>query len=371
MARIWARAIFCSSLLVAALGCSAVAKKPQGAPGSGGTGGAFSDRQPALRQMVFRWPSPGVVRVSEATQKKGSNAELVYDLHICPTDAGFRVHYANLRFLSIAGVSANDPRIRDAIKPALALVSAIPDFETAKDGTLLRVVGIEATIGKILEEEADDEQRARMRRFFERPESIALLEGKIAETWAAWVQTWLPFDPSGEAVQSFYVDDDQPEDARGEPVDTHSVEDARVVDEQEQTVAIERVAQEGSLVRLRVVSLQTDERLKPMVMQLLLPSLGNESSAQEKEATIRSLRVQRRDRWEVLTDPQTLRPTEMDRQSTVEVVLPDGTTQDRFESHRYRFDWVAGAAIAPICDHSRTTMTVDLTIRATSSIRER
>jgi CBS domain-containing protein len=289
----------------------------------------------ALGEMSFGWPVPGVVHVSEWVEKNGTKAELAYELEVCRADGGAKIHHRNVRFVTLGGIPADDERVRAQVQQAVVFSSLIPVMWVGDDGGLLGVVGLEDLIRHVLGELPAGKEREMVARFVEAPGILAVIEAKSSALWEAWVGMWRLFEPGGDEKQTFV----------GEvPLPGGMVERSFVTERLE--------SPEGAL-RLRQVRREGNQELEASLRQVLAPLLANAPSQAEAEKMLSASRIERITSWEVLIDPTTLRPFEVETRMNMALSLPGQERKSQEEYHRYKFDWEAGASAAPQCGLSK------------------
>lgn len=282
-------------------------------------------------QMTFGWPETGVVHVTEFAEKKGVKAEIVYELHICKAERGRQITYRNFRFVTLDGVPADDDRIKDQVKQALVFARLIPVLWVGDDGRLIDLIGMQEMIRRVTVGVSDVKARAAMEQFAADPKMVAMIKAKSSEVWSAWVGAWVLFEPAGDAKQSFVVEIPLPSGKT------------------ERQIVIERVAEKGDLLRLRMKKTEGNQELKSTLIQIMQPLLTTAPTPAKAQEMLRAADIERVTIWEVLTDPGTLRPTEAETKMTIVLSLPGQAPKSRFEHHRYAFDWATGASTAPQC----------------------
>ncbi len=291
--------------------------------------GALADLPNA---MTFGWPSTGVALVKERAEKKGTEAETAYELHLCEMGGEMLVRYESFRFVSIGGISAEDERVRSGLAQAQILSKLIPKLRVGRDGRLIEFIGLKQLMAEVVQLLPESDTRAMIKKFMADPQVIAMIEAKASEVWSSWVAAWALFKPNGKPIQSFVVEAIMP----AGPVKIG--------------YQIERVERVGSMLRLRMDKSQSSEELKPILMQLLRPLLESAPNSEEAQRILSAATMTRTTSWEVLTDPSSLRPSESDTKVVTTISIPGQASKTSTETHHYDFDWTTASDTAPKCD---------------------
>ena len=115
-------------------------------------------------------------------------------------------------------------------------------------------------------------------------------------------------------------------------------------------IRVELVEQHRDLLRLRVIHKEEGAEFKNKFVSTMKQVLAETGSRRAVQEELQNAMVTRISRWEVLTDPATLRPAEAQSNRKQTFSLPGEQTATRYDSHHYFFDWVSGAGMSPQCE---------------------
>ena len=272
----------------------------------------------------FDWPAPASVIVTDTTTKKGRTAKMRYRLVISRRDdGGLRVRYRDFEFLEIAGRKVDTPAMREALAPALAMASAIPDYVVAADGAFVEADGLDEMARRVVERLSASEGGAaadRAAAMFARPKTRQLLTSAVAKYWDAWAGTWIGWDvPEG---------------------------DNRMVDSKDPVLGVavparRRLSNFGpapghaGCIRLTKAMAASGPEVKRALASILQGVAGETADidAEIAEAAMRS-------EVTVITDPKTLCPRVVETEQVMRVRRTgDDEAIEQVESHRYEFAW--------------------------------
>jgi hypothetical protein len=158
--------------------------------------GTGKGRASAVARPRFAWPVSYGVPVRERTVKGGVEAETSYVVRLCPgVNGGFRVEHSGFRFVSLGGIPADDPRIRQTIDQITPLGAVIPALILDASGRGIEVEGIDELLAG-MEKSLPEFNAAPLRQAFASNEAREVLKQAILSRWRAWVEGWIVYDPA-------------------------------------------------------------------------------------------------------------------------------------------------------------------------------
>jgi hypothetical protein len=158
---------------------------------------------------TFAWPVPGSVVIIDTTTKKQRTAKSRYTMKFFRHEDGesMRVRHEGYEFLEIEGQNAKTERMQKLVASAEAMASVIPDYRIHQSGRYLETIDLEEMLDRIMplltKRMGDsDEQVARIRAQFRRPEFNELMQGTLSKYWNSWVGEWIGWDvAAGKTVE--------------------------------------------------------------------------------------------------------------------------------------------------------------------------
>ena len=285
--------------------------------------------QAADTPFTFHWTAPAEADVTVAVRKRGHDAEYRYTLAVTRDDAtgDFILETRDFVPLSVGGHPITTDQERRAVAPAIAMLSAVPAFRVGADGTFKGVDGdLDAMFDKIA---PLFHGHPAVERIFtalrESPQMREAMEGRLADTWNAWVGLWIGFDKApGESAQV--------------PGEAH-------VFGQTWPAAVD-VTREGDsaacngCVRMRATMKVEGAAFREAwgdIMRAMVAGSGRPGDIDGMIDSVES--VARETVTRADTDPATLRPVAVTREIALLVKPRDGSEERRVESYRYTFRW--------------------------------
>ena len=158
---------------------------------------------------TFAWPVPGSVVIIDTTTKKQRTAKSRYTMKVFRHEDGksMRVRHEDYEFIEIEGQNAKTERMQKLVASAEAMAAVIPDYRIHQSGRYLETIDLEEMLDRIMplltKRMGDsDEQVARIRAQFRRPEFNELMQGTLSKYWNSWVGEWIGWDvAAGKTVE--------------------------------------------------------------------------------------------------------------------------------------------------------------------------
>lgn len=292
----------------------------------------------APAELHFGWPQGAEATVTESISKRGRTAVTRYRIALAPTTAAdgtaeLRLQIRDFEFVALEGVDLDDPRVRDAMAPTLALAQAVPDLRIAADGTYLGAEDMAATVDRLLDSLRRQQRlpRARldaMERTLRSPHVAPLLARAGQDFWNCWVGAWTGVENQPGRTNTFPTE--LPPafgTAQGEATFRHHG----------------AVAEPAGHVWLGLENVMTGgdagQGLLAFVRATFPEALAESGKALPNDL-IQDLRLVTR--AEVITDPATLLPHRASYEKEMELRLQGESAPRRgLERHVYRFEWRA------------------------------
>lgn len=290
---------------------------------------AATPHQDKQSRPKFSWPAPGNVITTETTTKNGRTAKSRYTIKVANHTDGnsLRLRHEDYEFLEVEGQDAKTPRMQKVLASTQAMASVIPDYRITNTGSYAETVEVDEMIARKLPSLSkhfgdSEEQAARIRAQFLRPEFNELMQGTLSKYWNSWVGEWRNWD----------VD-------TGKTTDQKSVADIFGL----KVPCILRRTHHGNApdypghVRLSIRTIITRQDATDAMVKLL-----SEQSDEETSLTIREKieAVTMTRQIEVITRLDTLQPVwaRSDMGTTLKQSGAD-QPQEKVERHEYTFTW--------------------------------
>ncbi len=264
--------------------------------------------------LRFAWPAQGAVQVRETVRKKGHTAVFEYELRWRPRAAGgCDAAFGALRCTSMDGAALTAEAAARFLQSAGLGESGLPSLRVDADGQLAALLDLEAWVESALTamlrgSSADAAERARLLATMRSPEALALVQERAAQTWNCWVGAWV-----------------------GAAVDVGATREARLA------APVGGAPNVPVNVRFSAAADEQDASLLRLTLD------GEFDAAALGAALGQNGRIEREDRFEVLTDPASLMPRKALRRFEVRVYDAAGTLQGtQKEQHLYAFAWQPG-----------------------------
>jgi hypothetical protein len=283
-------------------------------------GAAHSDAGiPLPRELTFRWPSTGALRVTESVSKQGTHVRLRYLLQWMHKGTDLVLHFDDVEFLEVLGGSADTQDDRKRIVDALSTMGVMPAITIDAEGQLRDVRGMEDLVDRALRltPSRTAKDRKKLIEWMKSGHMQALVKQRAGMTWAGWAGSWAGFEVP----------------ASGTAEVTGSVTLGETTIEGPTVVAV-RSAPEGRVLLLRTIVIENQEAkaAAAAVIRQLAKGLGVRGSP--PEGLIRDVKFTSVAAIE--TDPATLVPAMVSHGVRNEVTL-DGERHLFEESHEYAF----------------------------------
>lgn len=282
----------------------------------------------------FDWSPPCRVPVRERTEKRGSAAVMSYVVDLRPSARGvLELHLTDFVFIEVNGRDVTRPAIREAMRPALEMIAAVPIMEISVEGEYLGVLDFERMLDAIetmlTQQGTSPEERARMRAMMSTPEMRWMMEEQIGgQYWRAWVESWIGWSlpPGGTHEKQAMLT--LPGGGEG-PV----------------TIRTEHLGFVAGKARLRV----TNEIRGPALIALIGPLLGQLARELNVDGPPNNLfgDGNRKTVVTVETDPVTLRPHHTRYEMILELEFSNGERREQREVRDVTWDWASAVG----CGH--------------------
>lgn len=291
--------------------------------------GTLSQVCPA-ENLTFDWPIPAVADVAVDVERKGQQASLAYRLKVSDTGTGeYRIDYQDARLLSMNGQDLSSPAAQAALPPAVSAVTkALPSFIVGADGKLKRFLNLDRLLDVVISHVPEDPPqvtREKLRAALSSPKVRQTITAKAADDWNAWAGTWVgqPLLEHGERREfratSRSVGGDIPGEGFYEdlgPVPDHP-------DRRRLRLQVTAEGPEFAGAIFRMVAGMAEQAGQPI-----------------DGLTADKIRLARRvHRIEVITDPATLIPYEVETLVDVTFQVEGEEISRQRERKRFRFDW--------------------------------
>lgn len=260
---------------------------------------------PFLGDLTFVAPVDCAVPIEEVVLKGGSTAELTYTLSFTATADGTSVAFEDMTVHEIDG----QPVPADQQEFAAATFR-LPSFVVDSDGLLVEVTGVEELVESIAALDPD------IAAGLSTPGLVATIEDLVASKyWLVWVGFWANW-----AVIE-------------EPVET-GVDESRDVE-----FVVESLGTtDDGLAALRVTSEIEGPQFVEAMQSVIEGILPADATTEETVEALASAQGSLRDRFEVVTDPKTLRPASTYVERDVDLTV-DGGSGSQLESRSATFGW--------------------------------
>lgn len=280
---------------------------------------------------TFAWPVPGRVVIIDTTTKKQRTAKSRYTMKVVRHEDGesMRVRHEDYEFLEIDGQDAKTERMQKLIASAQAMASVIPDYRIHAAGRYMETIDLEQMLDRMMpllsKRMGDsDEQVARMRAQFRRPEFNDLMQGTLSKYWNSWVGEWIGWNiAAGKTVE------------QQSEADVFGVQVPCMV----QRTHHGAVPNHPGHVRLSLRAIPDGPKtLEAMVAMFVKLQDNDKKSAQEMRDQVAEVSMLRH--LEVITRLDTLQPAwaRFELRTTI-TQKGTGEVQEQIERHEYTFSW--------------------------------
>jgi hypothetical protein len=285
-------------------------------------GGCKPDKDSAQEDgLKFRFPSTEEFQVHQLREKKGEQAELVFDCKLVKSNGGFVLEWVNAKIISLG----NKP-VRDAVRLELSPLEAMfrhPSFRIAADGRFLETINADQVMKQSNQhlDQIFSNRSAGSRQLFDKlgegEAGKKLLDDYYGQIWRTWVDLWIGINlPAGDSVS--FEGDKRPIKAKL----TH----------------LGVVATNSQLVHLKFEEETIKKDFGPEIDQTA-SSVAAEIGLKKPESLPKAAIMKKKTVFEVHTDPKNLRPYWAKQSITASVKLPGQPEQTQSEVNEYRFLW--------------------------------
>jgi hypothetical protein len=141
-------------------------------------------------ELKFNWPLPAHANVVSTKIEKGNKIVGTYELSArAISDAEIIVEFSNAKVLELNGQNAAEIKLPATTK---ALLNSIPSYLVSKQtGQVIRVVGFDYMVERLLSLISDKAEKKVVTAFFKSPQIANLLYAKTADTWNSMVGAWV------------------------------------------------------------------------------------------------------------------------------------------------------------------------------------
>jgi hypothetical protein len=164
--------------------------------------------------LKFGWPETGQVHVLEKVLKKGGTARTSYDLSWVPDPEGdgILVSHSNFKFLTVNGMDATHPAIKDQLAEAAAMASAVPRIRVDAEGYLVEVEPLDEMLDRMFAPDSIMTEGLKNREAVEKmmrtPQMQQVVSAKIGGLWSNWVGLWVDEEVERGGGQVYEIDMD-------------------------------------------------------------------------------------------------------------------------------------------------------------------
>jgi hypothetical protein len=192
-----------SSFLVLAATAQLLGQEAQGSEASGAATQAGAQTSPALR---FAWRLPARIEVTQESLKKGRSATTRFLITLqrekgekLPGGECLVLRHSKFEFLKMEGLDLDDPEVKKALAPALALSGAIPDLYLDEQGKLVGTEPLGPMMDRVfdfMEKQSPRGRRmsAQMRQVMKSPQVLDALVESATQFWRVWVSGWTGYE---------------------------------------------------------------------------------------------------------------------------------------------------------------------------------
>ena len=283
----------------------------------------------AVKPLAFAWPVPSKVRVTEKITLPGRGATTRYVVSLARVEEGkdvLRVHIGDFEIVELDGRPATDPLIATAVALSKARGNAMPDLLLSADGRVTGLAGVEEAIDAALAgsgasaTDAEKVDIAKRRAALSSPEAKELMKREARGYWDPWVAGWV----------GLALEDDKPVSS------TVQIRCPDGVDRDATCSTRRRPAEETGRIQLLRESALTPESAK-QALDAWIKKMTEATQQAPPEGFFTGLDIS--ERVLAVTDPATLAPLRVIRESKATVRRKNGEDTESVERHEYAFDW--------------------------------
>ena len=283
----------------------------------------------AQTPTTFDWKLPAQAVVVEEVEKVGQDATLQYriSLRSAQDSDELVLHFSDFSFIAIGGAEVT-PEMSDALKPSLAMASALPDLVLNKKGQPQRISGYEDTIKRVREllgeiQDISETEIQQAIALLNSPETKAHIQGLMFDVWNTWVGHWIDFSVKAGKKKKDKVD---------VPAMTGKNLKAKRVRQHHGATQ-----SPSGHIRLSVTTTLSGRRAA-RALQTIIDQGEKEIHAPTKKHRVKQFK---RTLWKtVITEAAGLRPMTAEMSDTRRLKLRGSEATEELERHRYQFTWV-------------------------------
>ena len=315
---------------------------PAAAAQDGEAGGRQDRSQGSGPPLVFAWPVPSRVRVTDTQTKdeRTSVTRYVVELTPAPAGDGVAMRCVDFEILAYTGLDLADPVAKQKAASVAAMSEAVPTLIIDPAGRARGVLeddhAIDAVLAHAKELGVSGEELTRVERMLRAPPVVATMRQKAFDSWMLWVGAWVGLHLApGESLHTELE----------VPMPDGAIAKAPTIVRHLGLKPAKAAGLPPQLAHLNADSvLEGDDvrrALGRVVADLLTQSPPPQGLPPDPDM-IESFR--RTSRLSVLTDPATLRPQEASLETTQAIALKGLGSRTTLERHEYTFEWVTGDA---------------------------
>lgn len=288
------------------------------------------------KPLTFDWPVPATARV--VVEENRRDREVTTEMRLRVTRAaegqGWRLDFEDVRLIEINGNDVTSPEEQAHLPAPFWVVNeTVPSFVVDAEGRIVEILPVEqqldAKIAQIPERPPEVTHEALRMALFE-PNIAEVLRAKVDSYWHLWVGLWLdkalkPGERTEFDAESDYFGVTVP--SRGSFEHLGAAE-----------------AEQPGAARLAFQLNAEGEPLRQAIYESIVKAYEQADQPIPEEISLEMIEsAKRRERVDVLTDPETMRPYEVRAVTSLELDMGEQGPQVRIEEKVFRFDWAAAA----------------------------
>lgn len=286
--------------------------------------------------LNFDWPVPAQARVVAEENRRDREVTTEMRLRVTRTTDGenWRLDFEDVRLVEINGNDVTSSKEQEHLPaPFWVVTETVPSFVTDDEGRIVEILPVEqqldAKIQQIPERPPEVTHDGLRMALFE-PNIAEMLRAKADRYWHLWVGLWLDKElKPGERIEF-----DAESDYFGVTVPSKGFFEHIGAADGEQPGA----------ARLAFQLNAAGEPLRKAIYQSIVKAYEQADQSIPEEISLETVKsAKRRERVDILTDPETMRPYEVRAVTTLELDLGEQGPQVRIEEKVFRFDWADGA----------------------------
>ena len=283
----------------------------------------------AADAFTFAWPENARAVVTVDVLKSERSMRYRYELSTepAPDGNGIIIHSDNFEPLVFDGRDVDTPELRETVAPLTAAAAAVPSMRIGSDGSFQGFEGDLSAMFEALTPMVEDNPQAKaaIEAMRSSPQMQQAIAARVADLWAIWVGNWIGLDlDAGETRE-----DKMAFSTFGEEMD--------------QSVIVRNDGASDACagcVRIQWDGILDDPAFRQgweAAMRRMASQAGNTTGLDEFLNSVDS--IERLAAIRVETDPATLQPYMVFRESTVIMRVGDDQPRRQVERATYRFDW--------------------------------